>query len=153
IAFADDAWFAPLWSYWQEPAPSKEDVDRDEMRTLLAPRVPTALEKGALAVLADPAGERQTATNPWLPAPPSPWGAAIGHAYPAGLRALVASLGSASDSAAPWDDTLDTAARALPVECFEAALDPFAIPEDNHHWRVQQFGRQLDAFADVIRLR
>jgi hypothetical protein len=88
-----------------------------------------------------------------LSALPSPWSAAIGHAYLAGLRAFVAALGSASDSAAPWDDTLDTAARALPVKCFAAALDPFDIPEDNHHWRVQQFGRQLDAFADVIRLR
>jgi hypothetical protein len=154
VAFADDAWIAPLWAYWQEPAPAKEEGDRDEMRTLLAPHVPSAaLEQWALAVLADPAGERQPTLDSVLAALPSPWSAAIGRAYLAGLRTFVAALGSASDSAAPWDVTLDIAARALPPECFAAALDPFAMPENNHHWRVQQFGRQLDAFADVIRLR
>jgi uncharacterized protein DUF5691 len=154
VTFDDTPWFAPLWSYWLQPAPKKEDVDRDGLRALLAPRLPPAeREAWALAAIADPGGKHQPDLNDALAALPRPWSLAVARAYLAGLRACVAALTAKSPNVSSWDDTLDTAAPALPPQCFDAALEPFEIPADNRHWYIQQFSRQLDAFADAIRIR
>lgn len=154
VSFDDNPWIVPLWSYWLQPPPKKEDVDRDGLRALLAPRLPPAeREAWALAAIAEPGGKLQPDLNDALAALPRPWSLPVARAYLAGLRACVAALTAKSPNVSPWDDTLDTAALALPPQCFDAALEPFAIPADNRHWYIQQFSRQLDAFADAIRIR
>ncbi|HST87201.1 MAG TPA: DUF5691 domain-containing protein [Ktedonobacterales bacterium] len=154
VSFDDTPWIAPLWSFWLQPAPKKEDVDRDGLRALLAPRLPPAeREAWALAALADPGGKHQPDLDATLAVLPRPWSIPVARTYLAGLRACVAALTAKSPNVSPWDDTLDTAALALPPQCFDAALEPFDIPADNRHWYIQQFSRQLDAFADAIRIR
>lgn len=154
VSFDDTPWIAPLWSFWLQPPPKKEDVDRDGLRALLAPRIPPAeREAWALAAIADPGGKQQPDLDATFAMLPRPWSVPVARAYLTGLRACVAALTAKSPNVSPWDDTLDTAALALPPRCFDAALEPFDIPADNRHWSIQQFSRQLDAFADAIRIR
>lgn len=150
----DTGWSLALWRYWSAPRGNDaESADRDELRDLLAPHVPLA-ELEAYA-----AGYFITASNPGgasfieaLAVLPTPWSASFGHAYLAALRAFIAALGPGAGDAAPWNETPEIAALALPPACFEAALDPIELPESGNVY-LQYFRGQLEAFADTIRLR
>lgn len=151
VTFDDLPWLTPLWSYWLQAAREKEDVDPDEMRALLAPRVsPAALEEWALSVITDPAADNHPEALAMLP---RPWSVPVTRAYLAGLRAFAGSLTNESSSADPWDDTFHTAARAIPPECFAEALEPIDLPRDNRQFQIAGFRRQLDTFVETMRTR
>ena len=151
VTFDDLPWLAPLWSYWLQTTREKEGIDPDEMRALLAPHIPLAvLEDWTLSVIADSAADNHPEALAMLP---RPWSTHLTRAYLAGLRAFAASLTKESTSADPWDDTLHTAARAIPPECFAEALEPIDLPPDNRQYQIAGFRRELDFFTDAIRLR
>ncbi|WIG58062.1 MAG: hypothetical protein OJF49_000807 [Ktedonobacterales bacterium] len=155
--FDDQEWALPLWRYWS--APRKADTERQvellgELPLLLAPHVPHAeWEAWALHMLAEASDDQRELYGDIFAWSPSQWSRDFGDGYLAALRAFIAGLNKKSKSAEPWDDTLESAALALPPECFAAALASFDLPEDNTTWQIQNFRRQLDAFADTIRVR
>ena len=156
--YQDRGWALPLWRFWSEPPEPKKRgskaTDRADLRAELALLVPSVeIEGCALAALRDATTDASVGLGEVLSHLPRPWSRAIGDAYLDGLRAFVASLGKKSTSADPWDDTLGAAGLALPPECFAAALEPLALPDDNTNWYIRNFRSQLDELADAIRVR
>jgi hypothetical protein len=151
----DRAWTLPLWRYWREPhGKGKKQEIRYDLRDELVAFVPRAeVEEYIATLLAQPTAGDNEDCGDMLAALPGPWSAELGAAYLAALRAFVAGLTDKSKDASPWSETLDSAATALPAECFVAGLDPIELPDTKFSWYMQNFQRQLDAFADVIRLR
>ena len=54
--------------------------------------------------------------------------------------------------AEPWDDTLETAALALPETHFINRVEPLDIP-DSKHWQITYFRTQLDEWQTTVSLR
>jgi hypothetical protein len=154
--FQATAWAGPLWDAWLGIGAKELKQAGDDRASLCAPLAPllppAALEAFALRMLADPGaydGVPLYEALDWLP---RPWGLAVGGAYLHGLRAFVGALPPNARLAEPWDDTLDSAALALPEALFARALEPVAVPESSH-WPVKTFDAKLSAFAETIRLR
>lgn len=139
-------------------ATSEKDVDlalvhRASVLQRLAPEVAAEqLDAFALRSLAAPyaTGDTTLADALWLLA--RPWSNAVARAYLDGLRTFAAALAPDATTASPWDATLETAALAMPEALFAEAREPVAAPESKR-WQIAQFGKQLDAFAETVRLR
>jgi hypothetical protein len=156
---SERAWAVPLWRFWQA-ATDKEIKQargsRDSLREQVTPLLSTEeREAWALTLIADPAAKNEPDLDDVLDMLPMPWTKAVGTAYIQGLRACGAALTHQSQNAEPWEDTLDTAARALPPACFAAALEPIPLPEvpDGKRPSVPYFRNWLESFAETIRLR
>jgi hypothetical protein len=157
LAFTDARWATALWSFWRQWGGKGKRSDigaRDELLQAFMPLVPRELaEHFALHLLTDPSAQSEAEAYEVLDALPRPWSAAFGAAYLYDLRLFLASLDAKSTDAVPWDRTLAAAAHALPLDCFAAVLEPFTLPEDNKNWYIVNFGRQLETFADTLRIR
>jgi hypothetical protein len=157
LTFTDARWATALWSFWRQWSGKGKRGDvgaRDELLQAFTPLVPQALaEHFALQLLTDRSAHSEAEAYEMLDALPRPWSAAFGAAYLHELHTFVASLDAKSTDAVPWDRTLPAAARALPPDCFAAALEPFSLPEDNKNWYIANFARQLATFADTLRVR
>ena len=157
LLHGDDAWILPLWRVWSMPlrkGMNRQQERHDEVRAKLAPHVPREeLERLAFRLLAGEGADFPMSADEVLHILPHPWSLDLGNAYLSGLRAFVSSVTSTTSDFEPWDDTLEAAALGIPPECFAAALEPVTLPEGGVHWYLQQFRRQLENFADAIRLR
>ncbi|HKV85714.1 MAG TPA: DUF5691 domain-containing protein [Ktedonobacterales bacterium] len=150
----DAAWSLVLWRYWSAPRGNgAESADRDALRDLLAPHVPLAeLEAYAAGYFTAEGNPGSASFIEALAVISTPWSAAFGNAYLAALRAFVAALDPSARDVAPWNETPEIAALAIPPACFETALEPLELPESGN-WYVHNFRGQLGTFADTIRLR
>jgi hypothetical protein len=154
--FKSSGWAAPLWRFWSAATDKEIKQANGSRGSLLTQVLPLAAEADreawALAALANAGPNDDPTLDDLLGALPRPWSEAVGTAYVRGLQAFAATLTEKSKSAEPWDDTLQAAGIALPRACFAEALQPIEIPATNH-WYMQNFRRQLDSLADVLRTR
>lgn len=155
VRFQDAAWAVALWDAWLA-MPSKElkraNEDRAALCRPLAPMVPPAvLEALALRMLADPSAYDGILLYEALDFLPRPWSLVVARAYLDRLRAYAGSLDPKS-RLTDRDGTIDSAALALPEEAFAEALEPIALLESQNPYQTS-FQRQLEAFAETIRLR
>lgn len=152
--FHDAEWALALWRRWAATA-AKGDyrADRDTLRDLVAPLVPTGeLEAYAASYFNAASNPGSASFEEAVAVLPTPWSAAFGLAFLAAFREFVAALDPAATDVAQWDSVLSVAAFALPPACFDAALEPLELPE-SHQWRIRAFRQQLGDFVDTIRLR
>lgn len=159
VTYGERDWAPTLWDIWSNPpkksrARGPQRGDYDDLRTAVAPLLPRELaEARALAAIETTLNGKPQELEEVLSPLAQPWSSALGEAYLRGLAEFCGGLDAKTKSLWPYDDTLEMAARALPPECFAAALAPLTLPEGNKHWAMTYFRQQLDAFADVIRLR
>ncbi len=149
-------WVRPLWNFWTAATEKEVKQANGTRGALLTQLLPLASESDreawTLASLAHAAADDEPTLDELLSALPRPWSMAVSTAYVSGLRAFAATLDEKSKSAEPWDDTLHAAGLALPQAAFARALEPIPTP-DSKHWYMQNFRRQLDWLADVLRTR
>lgn len=157
--FAEEPWAAPLLGFWRA-ATEKEIKQARGSREGLCVQVvpflsPAEREAWMLALIADPFAKNAPDLDEVLDILPKPWSDAVAAAYLAGLRAFSGSLTPKSSDGEPWEDTLDTAALALPPAFFTAALEPISLPEvpEGKRPNVPYLRDWLETFASTIRLR
>jgi hypothetical protein len=155
--FQDRAWAEPLWDIWltlPNKAVTQTNADLASALTPLSTLIPpAALEVFALHMLAEPEshpGLELYEALDWLP---RPWSQAVARAYLDGLRAFVAATKPNARNLEPWDDTLDTAALALPEALFAEARQPLSVADADKHWQMTRFNNLLTTFAETIQMR
>jgi hypothetical protein len=154
--FKEQAWVAPLWRLWLDLSPKElkqSHGDRSELCGVVAPLLASAdLERFALEALADTKKHDDFSLYEILDMLPRPWSALVADAWLSGVRGFVTGLTPQIKLAEPWDDTLSTAALALPETHFARALEPFEVPESKH-WQINNFRSQLEELQATISLR
>jgi hypothetical protein len=154
--FQERAWAAPLWRFWLDLSPKdlkQARGDRSEMCRTLAPLMPPAdLEGFALEMLADTLKHDDFTLYEVFDMLPRPWSARVADAWLDGLRGFVTGLTPQTKLAEPWDDTLNTAALALPETHFARALEPLEVPQSKHY-QINYFRSQLEELQATITLR
>ena len=83
---------------------------------------------------------------------PRPWSAQVADAWIAGVLSFIGGITAQTKLAEPWDDTLETAALALPETHFINKVEPLDIP-DSKHWQINDFRTQLEEWQTTISLR
>jgi hypothetical protein len=68
------------------------------------------------------------------------------------VLSFIASITAQTKLAEPWDDTLETAALALPETHFVNNVEPLDMP-DSKHWQINNFRTQLEEWQTTVRLR
>lgn len=156
ITFKDHVWASAIWDTWLAMEPDElKHISSDRLshfRTLARVVQPDRLESLALRLIAEPNAYVGISPVDALGFLERPWSVAVAQAYLDGLRAFAGALTPDATVTAPWDTTLETAALALPEAVLAGAREPITVPESTR-WQIGQFGRQLDAFAETIRLR
>jgi hypothetical protein len=154
--FKEQTWAAPLWRLWLDLSPKElkqSHGDRSELCGIVAPLLASAdLERFALEALADTKKHDDFSLYEILDMPPRPWSAPVADAWLSGVRGFVTGITPQIKLAEPWDDTLETAALALPETHFARALEPFEVPESKH-WQINNFRSQLEELQATISLR
>lgn len=150
------SWIVPLWLAWSAPSTRHAQyhlVRRSGICRELAPHVPPReLERLAVAMFERQRHDVPLTLSEIAEVLPRPWHADFGNAYLDGLRQFLAALPSEPNNVESWGATLESAALALPSECFMAALKPFAVSEGAGS-HLEQFSRKLEKFIGVLRLR
>jgi hypothetical protein len=154
--FKERAWAAPLWRFWLDLSPKETKQarsDRSDLCGTLAPMLASAdLERFALEALADPKKRDDFSLYEILDMLPKPWSAPVSDAWVAGVLSFIAGITAQTKLAEPWDDTLETAALALPETHFINQVEPLDIP-DSKHWQISYFRTQLEEWQTTISLR
>jgi uncharacterized protein DUF5691 len=154
--FKERAWAAPLWRFWLDLSPKElkqARSDRSDLCGTLAPMLaPADLERFALEALADPKKHDDFSLYEILDMLPKPWSAPVSDAWVAGVLSFITGITAQTKLAEPWDDTLETAALALPESHFVNKVEPLDIP-DSKHWQINYFRTQLDEWQTTISLR
>jgi hypothetical protein len=88
---------------------------------------------------------------------PRPWSHQFGEACLQALQDHVRTLKRNDPSYYEWNAILDTTAIALPESCFERALQPWEIPEEEgkekKSWVISYWQSNLTDFSEVLRIR
>jgi hypothetical protein len=154
--FKEQAWAAPLWRFWLDLSPKELKQargDRSELCGTLAPMLaPADLERFALEALADPKKRDDFSLYEILDMLPKPWSAPVADAWITGVLGFIGGITAQTKLAEPWDDTLETAALALPETHFVNKVEPLDIP-DSKHWQINYFRTQLEEWQTTVRLR
>jgi hypothetical protein len=154
--FKEQAWAAPLWRFWLDLSPKElkqARSDRSELCGALAPMLAHAdLERFALEALSDPKKRDDFSLYEILDMLPRPWSAPVADAWIAGVLSFISGITAQTKLAEPWDDTLETAALALPETHFINKVEPLDIP-DSKHWQINYFRTQLEEWQTTVRLR
>ena len=154
--FREHTWAAPLWRCWLDLSPKEmkqAHADRSELCGIVAPMLaPTELEGFALEALTDPKKHDDFSLYEILDMLPRPWNAPVADAWIAGVLSFIGGITAQTKLAEPWDDTLETAALALPETHFVNKVEPLDIP-DSKHWQINYFRTQLEEWQTTISLR
>ena len=154
--FRERTWAAPLWRFWLDLSPKEmkqAHADRSELCGIVAPMLtPTELEGFALEALTDPKKHDDFSLYEILDMLPKPWNAPVADAWIAGVLSFIGGITAQTKLAEPWDDTLETAALALPETHFVNKVEPLDIP-DSKHWQITYFRTQLEEWQTTISLR
>ncbi|HEX3269189.1 MAG TPA: DUF5691 domain-containing protein [Ktedonobacterales bacterium] len=154
--FKEQAWAVPLWRFWLDLSPKELKQargDRSELCGTLAPMLAASdLERFALEALSDPKKHDDFSLYEVLDLLPKPWSAPVADAWIAGVLSFIASITAQTKLAEPWDDTLETAALALPETHFVNNVEPLDMP-DSKHWQINNFRTQLEEWQTTVRLR
>jgi hypothetical protein len=154
--FKEQAWAAPLWRLWLELSPKElkqSHGDRSELCGIVAPMLaPADLERVALQALANPKKYDDFSLYEILDMLPKPWNAPVADAWIAGVLGFITSITAQTKLAEPWDDTLETAALALPETHLVNKVEPLDIP-DSKHWQINYFRTQLEEWQTTTILR
>jgi hypothetical protein len=154
--FKERAWAAPLWRFWLDLSPKElkqARSDRSQLCGTLAQMLaPADLERFALEALEDPKKRDDFSLYEILDMLPKPWSASVADAWIAGVLSFIGGITPQTKLAEPWDDTLETAALALPETHFINTVEPLGIP-DSKHWQINYFRTQLEEWQTTVRLR
>jgi hypothetical protein len=154
--FKEQAWAAPLWRYWLGLSPKEVKqalAGRSELCGIVAPMLaPAELEGFALEALADPKKHDDFSLYEILDMLPKPWSAPVADAWIAGVLGFIGGITTQTKLAEPWDDTLETAALALPESHYLNKVEPLDIP-DSKHWQITYFRTQLAQWQTTVSLR
>jgi len=140
-------WFAPLWDwtlqYHSHPMQQQliQQMSQHDAESRILPLLPDI--------------DRE-ADDRWIEmskALKKPWSKSFGDAYLQALRTMARSLThNRTMNQNHWSTALSTAATALPVACFDTALEPWIIPE-SISWQSHYCQQQIDLFSEKIRIR
>ena len=155
--FKERAWAAPLWRCWLDLSPKEmkqSHADRSgtlrnrgrrcsrppiwsdsRWRRLPTPRSTTISRSTRSSICCPSRGARRS---------PTP-GSRVCLSFIGGITAQ-------TKLAEPWDDTLETAALALPETHFTNKVEPLDIP-DSKHWQINYFRTQLEQWQTTVSLR
>jgi hypothetical protein len=85
---------------------------------------------------------------------PRPWSHQFGEACLQALQDHVRTLKKSEPSHYEWNAILDATAIALPESCFDGALLPWEIPEEEEKgWVISYWRSNLTDFSEVLRIR
>ncbi len=154
--FRERTWAVPLWRFWLDLSPKEmkqAHADRSGLCGIVAPMLtPTELEGFALEALTDPKKHDDFSLYEILDMLPRPWSAQVADAWIAGVLSFIGGIMAQTKLAEPWDDTLETAALALPETHFTNKVEPLDIP-DSKHWQINYFRTQLEEWQTTVGLR
>ena len=156
---ASAAWLRPLWDYWTGFAiegggdEKKFRVVAEPLQALLGGMPGPAAEEAFRPILKAAAAGGAIDLLGYLTQIRRPWSPAFGTDYLKFARHAV--KGEGDSRAYQWASSLRTAARALPKDCFAAALEPWEVaPESTaSKWHSQAIVREVDLFTDTIQTR
>ena len=149
-------WLSPLWDHWAGFVAGKTPeaaADAYELMWGLAPLMPAEkIERGILTLLNNQPDPTSLPMERFLDSLPAPWSTTFSRAYLKLTRQLFKSRGD--NAVYRWSNTLLTAGKCIPRECFTEALADWVLKDDRSRgWRANSLERQVDLFCDWIRTR
>ncbi len=157
IRYGATTWVKPLCDTWVYLANTFSNTlhatSIHDLRMLLeACLPPQELEERVLHLLIDPGQKGKAMWPGLLSLVPRPWGKLLGDAYLQALRTYTSALKAHTYDFAPWDETLEVATLALPVECFQAAVVSWVAPE-HAAYHARSWYDQLNTCSEAIDIR
>ena len=147
------AWLRPLWDHWADLGGNTTADQRVErLQRLLPAMQPGDAEAAILPMLSSGSARENNPIFVLLPQLPRPWSVSFGQNYLAAVRTM---LKRQSDVLAyRWAGTFFAAGRALPTECFAAALAAWDVAKSAQgDWHNRAAAREFEKFTDTIRTR
>jgi hypothetical protein len=147
-------WLPALWDRWMSTAGLRGD-DRlmgTDPAELLGPMLARMKPEDSTPRIERLIRENRAAPFGWFQALehlPRPWSPTVSRAYLDHVRRRAK---RAAQVANVELQSLALAARAMPPECFEEAVQEWAIPEGDDYL-LQCWRREVDRFTEVVRLR
>lgn len=150
------AWLFPLAEYWLAAASEGQDKTAasaiELLQDVLPKLSPADAELVFSRILRYVSSGREHISLMLLSALPRPWGKKAAAEYLAALQSICRRPASAH--VYQWCTTLKTAAIALPCDAFPAAIEPWGLPDsEQEDAACQAIRREIDKFADIIRMR
>jgi hypothetical protein len=147
-------WLALLWDHWIAAAKLRSEgrLMGSEPSEFLGPMLARMTPQESTPRIGELIRKRSTAPFPWfkgLEHLPRPWAPDVARAF---LEQVRQAAKRASTVSGMEVHTLALAARALPPECFDEALQEWTIPEGDSYDR-QFWRREVGRFTEVVLLR
>jgi hypothetical protein len=152
------SWLLPLWAFWEPVCAETKEVNHESarafelLRSLLVAMPADAAESGVARRFRQPATGLLRLS--WMiPILRTPWSVSFGKQFLNAAHTIARSAGGYVDlDGMEWRESLQTAALALPVACFDEALAPWTdLARDGDG--VQPWQRAIAAFNEVIEFR
>jgi hypothetical protein len=148
-------WLTPLADHWCQVAAKAAGAARNEalarIAMLVAALPQAAAEKTVLRLLHGSRKETDPIGLHFLSDLPRPWTVDFGVPF---VELVRGALKRPNGATAFWMNALATAARALPKEAFDRALDPWEVPAvEPGTWQAKAGAQAVDRCIDTIRLR
>ena len=149
-------WLTPLWNYWAGLADRLKGKGREEafaqLHTILPMMSPTQIETTFVPLLEKTAADHALEITSLLGFIPQPWGEKLGRTYLSVVRPILKA--STRNASYQWSNTLFTAAKALPREVFEDALQEWEVAAaEKSTWHSQSILKETERFQEIIRTR
>jgi len=143
-------WILPLLDMWHHSfKKSKSYTDLEPAIQMIA-CLPQQKAEDIIAHLLF----ENTHWNSALTVLPRPWSHKFGEACLQALQDHIRTLKKNDPGYYEWNQILDAAAIALPESCFERALQPWEMPEEEKNgWVISYWRSNLTDFSEVIRTR
>jgi hypothetical protein len=143
-------WILPLLDKWHHSLKkSKSYADLESAIQMIALLPQQEVENITAHLLFE-----NTHWNAVLTALPRPWSHKFGEACLQALQDHIRTLKKNDPGYYEWNQILDAAAVALPASCFERALQPWEMPEEEKNsWVISYWRSNLTDFSEVIRAR
>jgi hypothetical protein len=146
-------WSLPLLEKWHSSLKKSKNYTDLELAIQLLTCLPLQEAENVIAHL--------LFENPYwnsaLTVLPRPWSHQFGEVCLQALQDHVCTLKRSDSSHYEWHAILDAAAIALPESCFERALQPWKIPEEEEKekkgWVISYWKSNLTDFSEVLRIR
>ena len=143
-------WAVPLWQWLCEHRERRliRGTYSSEIHTALASQVPQVEAEHYIQQFPADSPQWQAA----LPTLTRIWSEAFAEEYLQRLRNYVDTLKTQMQPVTSWNTTFAHAALSLPPSCFDAAMEPWDLPEENH-WQTHYWRHELTTFSELIRIR
>jgi len=143
-------WILPLLDLWHHSLKKSKSYTDLEPAIQMIARLPQQEAEDIIAHLLF----ENTHWNSALTVLPHPWSHKFGEACLQALQDHIRTLKKNDPGYYEWNQILDAAAIALPESCFERALQPWEMPEEEKNgWVISYWRSNLTDFSEVIRTR